>query len=451
MKLYKRFLSLVENKSTKNGIYATIDVAISPVFMIIATPIFIHYLGIESYGLWVLINSVISSFAIFNFGINDIIIKFISKAALQNDNNEIKNIFSSIFVFQCLVALSILLISFFSLSILTNFEFILLYREILYIAIPIFFIKQFEQSIYAFFKSYEQYNYVALFSVFSKSFFFISQIAAAIIYQSVYYVFLFALIIGFLVFLIEIIFIKKIHLSAVFFFNAKFTTLRKLYSYGIWNWLASLISIVTVHLDKWLITAILGLEIFGYYSIGILIFNQIYNVLSSSVSWIFPKIAKNNLNLKDSKRFFYNLSYYIISITLLISLFFNGYQNIFILWLGEESFNNSRFYIESFLIMLPVFTLSTVSHYYILAVGKVKEKFIIDSITFLLKVFSLYYFLYLLNFEYWPYSFLIFLTFQALAYYILIDKRFKMYNIKKYSLIITSLLIIIFIRLIINF
>jgi len=120
------------------------------------------------------------------------------------------------------------------------------------------------------------------------------------------------------------------------------------------------------------------------------------------------------------------------------------------LWLGEESFNNSRFYIESFLIILPVFTLSTVSHYYILAVGKVKEKFIIDSITFLLKVFSLYYFLYLLNFEYWPYSFLIFLTFQALAYYIVIDKCFKMYNIKKYSLIITLLLIIIFIRLIIN-
>jgi O-antigen/teichoic acid export membrane protein len=246
---------------------------------------------------------------------------------------------------------------------------------------------------------------------------------------------------------IQMIVIKKIHINAVFFFSANLTTLRNVYSYGFWNWLASLTAIITVHLDKWLITALLGLETFGYYSIGILLFNQVYNVLASSVSWVFPKIAKGELNLRDAKRIFYSLTYYILAATLLISFIVSGFPRIFVLWLGEESYSNSRFYIESFSIILPVFTLSTVSYYYILAVGQVKEKFIIDIVTLFLKVLVLYLFIYLWDFEYWPYSFLIFLTFQALSYFIVIERKLEMHSVKTYSLLFTILIIIVGVRL----
>lgn len=415
--------------------------------MIIVTPIFIKFLGIENYGLWVLINSIVSSLAIFNFGVTDVIIKYISKAIEDNNDSLLKKTFSTVFIIQLLVAFVITSLCFSIIFLLENTLNISDYKEVILVAIPVFFFKQFEQSIFAFFKAHEEYDYVALFSFISKFFFFAFQAFAAIYFQSILAVFISALTTTVIVFFIEIIFIKKIHSYISFISNFNYESLKKIYAYGLWNWLSSLISIMTVHVDKWIITSLLGLKIFGYYSIGILLFNQIHTVLASSVSWIFPKIAKEKLNFQKSTKIFYQLTHYIIIASTLISLIIYNTEFIFELWIGKNSYSESEFYIKSFMLMLPIFTLGSVPYYYILAIGKVKEKFKIDFFVLALKLICLWLFLYILNLKYWIFSFLIFLTFQAFTYFLVINNYFKTNSLKKYSILLIIIYLIFIVRL----
>ena len=95
-------------RAIKDGIYATLDVVFAPILLVVATPIFISQVGIEQYGLWILINSILASLSIFNFGINETIIKFISEAKSKSNYNEQQKILSSILVFLILLAILVL-------------------------------------------------------------------------------------------------------------------------------------------------------------------------------------------------------------------------------------------------------------------------------------------------------------------------------------------------------
>jgi O-antigen/teichoic acid export membrane protein len=71
--------------------------------MLLVTPILLNYLEIEGYATWVLINSIIASLSIFNFGGSDTIIKFISSHMDVGDHDAAGKIFSTVFIFQSLV------------------------------------------------------------------------------------------------------------------------------------------------------------------------------------------------------------------------------------------------------------------------------------------------------------------------------------------------------------
>jgi O-antigen/teichoic acid export membrane protein len=47
--------------------------------MLIIIPFFVYKLGPEHYGIWKLVNSIITNIRIFNVGIGDVTIKFVSK------------------------------------------------------------------------------------------------------------------------------------------------------------------------------------------------------------------------------------------------------------------------------------------------------------------------------------------------------------------------------------
>jgi O-antigen/teichoic acid export membrane protein len=414
--------------------------------MIIVTPILLKYLGVENYGTWILINSIISSLALFNFGINDIIIKYISKANSTNDLKSIKSIFSTIFTFQLFIIVLIYLISLCIIEfILPGFNFSNTVN-LLVIAIPLFFIKQLEQLIYAFFKAHEEYGKVFSLSLLSKISFFLTQSLVAIYTESIFDVFKYSLIISFVIYIIELFYIKYSYTYICFINCVSIEKIKLIFNFGMWNWFASLVSILIVHIDKWIVSSILGLAIFTYYSLGILIFNQLHTIISSSISWIFPRISSKELTIKKQLQLYYNLVIFVFIISLFISLILVKINFLFELWLGVNIYSHSKIYINQFLLMLPIYTLTIVSYYYILGLGLVKKKFIIDIQVLILKIIIIIMGIFILDTEMWPLLFLIFLIFQIISYVMILYKEIKI-NLYFMFFILLSQLIIIFIRL----
>jgi len=417
---------LIEMIKIKNSIYGVIDALISPVLMLLATPIFLSYLGVEGYAIWVLVNSVIASLAIFNLGGSEVAIKFISSCRNDRNKDDAGEIFSTIFLFQSIVVLIIYILFLIfapivnKIIISTDFLTIV---NILYIAIPVFFVKQSEEMLYAFFKGYEQFGHVVIISTISKILFFSTQILIAIFTESVVNVFYGALIVSVLLFLLQVIYIKRVHESNISFSKASIKTAKSLLNFSTWNGLASLVAMLRSQSDKWIVSGLLGLKTFGFYSIGVLVFNQLYNIVGSSIYWVFPEISKENFNKKYLASKYWKLLFLVCTVSLAISFTLVNLDFLFQLWLGEEVFKSSKYYINIFLLLFPVFALSTVSSLYLLGLGLAKYEFFVSVVSFFSKVIVILVVINIFNFKDWVIFFLLFMVVEFTAYAIIISKN----------------------------
>src|SRR5687768_17683360 len=73
--------------------------------MILATPLFIKNLGTHQYGLWVLLNTITQLMSIFNLGLGDANIKYISAYRGTSDFNAIRKIVSTTSSLTSIIAL----------------------------------------------------------------------------------------------------------------------------------------------------------------------------------------------------------------------------------------------------------------------------------------------------------------------------------------------------------
>ncbi|SMN11143.1 hypothetical protein SPBRAN_1383 [uncultured Candidatus Thioglobus sp.] len=219
----------------------------------------------------------------------------------------------------------------------------------------------------------------------SKILFILTQIIIAILTQSVESVFYGALAISILLFLIQFTYLKVIYKDSLSFSKANINTAKSLMSFGGWSWLSSLTYILKAQSDKWIVSGLLGLKTFGLYSIGILVFNQLHTVISASILWVFPHISKNNKDKQVLAKQYWKLLFYIGGISLTISIVLVNFRILFELWLGENFYQQVQHYVETFLLLLPIFTMSTVAYFYLSELGLVKHKFFADIFSLVVK------------------------------------------------------------------
>ncbi len=413
-------------KNIKNTVYGVISSLIAPILMLLTIPIFLNHLGVEGYATWVLINSVIASLSVFNFGGSNVIIKFVSSCRGEASGGSAGEVFSTVFAFQLAIIL-IIYILFLIIDPLVSQHIVSdnlrTFVSILYIAIPIFLIKQSEQLLYAFFKGYEQFKHIVIASSASQILFFSTQALIAIFTKSVTDVFYGALIVSVLSFLAQVLYIKIIHKDNIFFGKVNIKTAKFLLNFGGWNWLSSIVFILKSQSDKWLVIGLLGLKTFGFYSIGILILNQLYAVISSSIQWVFPEIAKNILNKDVLVKKYWRLLFFICVVSLVISFTLSNLSVLFQLWIGGVVYQNSQYYIDTFLLLIPIFMLNEVSLNYLLGLGLVKHKFFSDVASLVAKVVTIYLVIAVFNIEEWVLFFMVFIAIEFIAYAIIISRN----------------------------
>jgi len=413
-------------KSIKNSIYGVFGSLATPVLMLFTIPIFLGSLEIEGYATWVLINSIIASLAIFNFGGSTVVTKFVSLNRGDNDEKNVGEIFSTVFFFQSIVVIVIYTFFLIIAPILVRFivsDNLLVFVNILYIAIPIFFIKQSEMILHAFLNGYEQFGHVAILSITSKILFFSTQVLLAIATKSILDVFYGALIVSMLFFWMQVFYIKRMYKNSLVFTRVNIKTAKSLLNFGSWNWLSSLASMLRVDCDKWIVSGLLGLKTFGVYSIGVLVFNQIYHVIGSSVYWIFSEVSKERLSKKILVKKYWKLLFYVCIISLVVSFSLTNLDFLFELWLGNKAYQDSRYYLDTFLLLLPVFTLNIASSIYIPGLGLVKYRFFADMVSLVAKVITIWLVISVFDIKQWILFFIVFIAVEFITYAIIISKN----------------------------
>ena len=179
-----------------------------------------------------------------------------------------------------------------------------------------------------------------------------------------------------------------------------------------------------------------------------LIFNQLKAVVGTSFYWVFPEISKDSLDKKILAKKYWKLLFYVCIISLIISIFLSNLSGLFRLWLGDRAYQDSQYYINTFLLLFPLFTLNIISHLYLLGLGLVRQKFFADVVSLSAKLITIYLVISVFNVKEWVLFFMVFIAIEFIAYAVIISKNLP---IRLVFLILFLLLqmVIVFIRILV--
>ena len=95
----------------KGSVVSTVALVAQVVMAFVITPVLLHSLGERTYGIWLLLMSLIGYYAFFDFGISSSVARFVASAAGRNDEEEIHAVVNTALVLFLLIGAGCLLVT----------------------------------------------------------------------------------------------------------------------------------------------------------------------------------------------------------------------------------------------------------------------------------------------------------------------------------------------------
>lgn len=386
--------SFIKRKEFINSVWNVADILIMPFLMLLFTPFFIKKIGPSEYGIWMFVNSIIASIGIFNMGLGDAAIKFVSKYKSLNDTFNLNRIVSSVFALSLISLIIFIILGNCFAYLLKTYNFFNLNAAdllVTFFAIQlgsvVFGLKQVEQVLLSVFKGFEQYDSSAKISITSKLLLILSQVVIVYLGYFLTEIFIGSAIISFVIVLFEIVYIKSRFKEISFAPLIKKNTLREIFGFSSWSWIQSILGIIAGHADRLFVITLAGPTFLAYYALASNIGSQVHSILTASVGWVFPKVSGKTERKENLNQFYYKMQFFLVLFGLIIyGLLFAMESIIFKLWLGLETYNNSILLIKLFLYMGLINSLSIIPYYFMLGSNQIKYSTLFMFISLVLTI-----------------------------------------------------------------
>ncbi|MCU0390766.1 MAG: oligosaccharide flippase family protein [Thermoflexibacter sp.] len=375
-KLLNFLRKLYKSQAIQNSFWGVLNAVVHPILMLLAIPIFISYLGIEQFGGWSIINSIIASMGIFNMGLGSATVNFIAKYRANDDWDNIYRVINTTFSIYLILSIAITTIGILSTDLLIDYkvfniptQHVELTRYTLRIGFFIVGLRYIEGVLVSIFVGFERNDISSKIHISSKALLIAVQLTLVVMNFSLIAVFIATAIMSILSLIIELYIVKRFVKGLKFSLLFSKSSFKEVFSFGIWTWTQSIVGIISGQIDKFIVVWLSGLGVFGYYSIGQEVATRIHGLFGAATSWIFPKIAKETAKNNDILPFYYNMQFLIISIGILsVSTLFYTRDFFFTLWLGAEKYAQSVDFITVFL-YFNIFSVTTIVPYHFLNSG----------------------------------------------------------------------------------
>jgi O-antigen/teichoic acid export membrane protein len=373
-------LGVLKRREFKNSLWNTADVLILPMLMLLVTPFFIKKLGPAEYGIWMIVNSIIISLGIVNIGAGDAAIKFISKYNALSDKQNIRRIVVSTFSLNVIITAVIIMLGALLFFLMRNINFFNINAaymtnasRLVLLGSVVFGMKQMEQLALSIFKGFERYDASSVMSIISKFFLLSGQVIVVYSGYSLFYVFLVSAGITVVVVFLEYLYVKFSITYLSFYIRFDRSTLKEIFSFSSWSWTQSVLSIIAGHSDRFVVITFAGPKFLAYYALASTIGGQIHQVITATISWVFPKVSGKTERKENLLPLYYKLQLLVITGgTLIIGFLIIFQRQIFLTWLGAETYSHSILLIKLFLYLAFVNMISIVPYFFLLGANLIR-------------------------------------------------------------------------------
>ncbi|HEY0274391.1 MAG TPA: hypothetical protein VGC22_14455, partial [Chitinophaga sp.] len=367
---------MFRNKNILNSCWNIADIFLYPLLFFTSTTFFIRHLGQEQFGIWMLINTIIVSMQVFNFGIGGMVLKNVALYAGKGQEagkirvmNNALSITTVLFVFCVLLSL----LGYFLVAHRYLFDITAPYRQVCArscaLAGWIVGIKFFEQVFTNYFKALEQYRVAALLGSGNRLCGLLLNMALLQAARlNITQLLLVIIAVNGLFILFAFVRMRQSLPGYRGTFNLRIP--RQEISFAVFTWLQSLAVILTFQSDRYLVVTYFGLTVLSYYALIATMFNHLHMGLGAILHWISPKFTKLYAQERDSVTLYVAARNLVTSCAILALLaLYLVFPYLFRLILGPAVAAAVDQYTRYFIAFESFFALSIVPTYYFNAVG----------------------------------------------------------------------------------
>jgi len=348
--------------------------------MIMATPLLVSYLGVDQYGLWVLVNSFAGMSGVSNLGMGTAVMKFVSARRGQGDQVEAAR------VVQICLAMSLAGGIVFSslMALMTPYLAQKVFHKMgpinrtiiaMFCGAALVLLYQLDNLYTQAIKATERFDVAAYIEIGYRFTLLFSTVVVAWIYRSLFPVLVVTIIIVALVIVCKAFSASKIFHASLYVPYWSKTTAREVFKFGFWSWSQGIAGVVFQQADRIILGAFLGSSSLAYYNVCMQLARQVHSLPAAAMSVVFPLVSRtkeeSGLDALRSIRDAFLIVNYLFAFVLAGLLFFWG-QEILIIWMGK-AFAMEAGYLLSWLV-LPFFLLSLciVPFNFLLGYGEVR-------------------------------------------------------------------------------
>jgi len=367
----------------KHSFWSVLDAGLYPVVYLATVPLMMRSMGMVTFGLWILLNSIITILQLFNFnsgiaGLGVATIRNITDGLANNDTERVRDVINSIFqitfflfVFVCCIGwgLSYAAVRYSWWDIKdapgANVSLCVL------LAAVIAGLKYFDQIFQSIIKACEKFKLSSILNMVCRF-----GLLGITIIMAVEKYSLAAILFANIVFIIAYLLIQLCCVKWILpLWKPSSVKNKKLYRYllrfSTWPWLQSVIIVLTFQTDRFWVSSYAGLKEVSSYGLVSTMFSHIHMIITAMVVWILPHIAIMTSKGDDPARM-YNLVrsglFSVVVILLLVFFFISPF--LFRLWVGAETYAGMSAYIKGFVAFEIVFAHTIMPFFYLNATGK---------------------------------------------------------------------------------
>jgi O-antigen/teichoic acid export membrane protein len=349
-----------------------------PLLLFIATPWFLHQLGTEQYGHWMLLTAVVGFGGVLNTGTGASTIKAIS-AGIGRKQTGFSDIVVNASIAIAMLGGALLAIIVFSTFWMGASVFLdrmgdpELVRLTGIAAAIIIWLEQLDNVFSSAMKGAEQFGAAARVEIGSKS----TQIvvAAIVLYATPTLMALYATLLGVAVLRLAAKVIVSRRLLGLSKLRPSFKNASEILHFAKWGWVQGVGGALFGVADRMLIGSLLGATSLTYYSIASQLALQVHAVSAAGLSVIFPKVSRaleagGNFSLWRFTKIT-TIGNFLLSAALATVLLLFG-PKILHLWIGSEAAIPTSQILPWLVIAYWILALNTVFYYLLLGMGRIR-------------------------------------------------------------------------------
>ncbi len=364
----------------KHSIWGVLDAALYPAAYMATVPILMHSMGLLTFGLWIVLNTIITVLQLFNFNMGITTIRNVSYELANGNTERVTDLINGILhITLILLAVAVAAGAFLSLTAVRFGWWNLNAAPVANVSLCILLagviagLKYFDQVFQNVIKAQERFRLAAILNITNRFGLLIINLTLAIGKFSIFQMLSADVAFMLCYLLVQYLCIKR---SMPFYKHQAVkdkTQYKRIFNFSIWTWLQALIVVIAFQTDRFWVSTYAGLSEVSGYGLVSTMFNHIHMIFIAMAAWMLPRISAMTSKGDDPVEL-YNTVRGILFAIIVVSLLSFYYVSpvIFKYWVGGDTYQHIHPYLRGFVGFEIVFAHTILSFMYLNASGKEK-------------------------------------------------------------------------------